>query len=79
MSKKNDNSFAWNDTIHKLCEMELNKEENTERKRNNSSWCCDQIEELVKDYKISVTEMGNEEVKRQLKIVIDDLEKILYQ
>lgn len=45
-----------------------------QRKRNN----CDQIEEKIKDYKISLTETEDEEVKRQLEIVIDDLETILY-
>lgn len=44
-----------------------------ERKRNNPSWCCDQIEEKIKDYKISLTEIEDEEVKRQLEIVIDEL------
>ena len=24
------------------------------KERNNSSWCCDQIEELIKNYKISI-------------------------
>ncbi len=37
-----------------------------ERKRNNPTWCCDQIEEKIKDYKISLTEIEDEEVKRQL-------------
>lgn len=58
-----------------------------ERKRNNASWCCDQIEEKIKDYKLSLTELdkismsneAREEVKRQLEIVIDDLEEILYE
>jgi len=48
-----------------------------DRKRNNPTWCCDQIEEKIKDYKLSLTEI-KEEVKRQMKIVIDDLESILY-
>ena len=48
-------------------------------KRNNPTWCCDQIEEKIKDYKISLTEIEDEEVKRQLEIVIDDLESILYK
>ena len=47
------------------------------RKRNNPTWCCDQIEEKIKDYKISLAEIQEEEVKRQLEIVIDDLETIL--
>ena len=48
------------------------------RKRNNPTWCCDQIEEKIKDYKLSLTEIREEEVKRQIEIVIDDLESILY-
>jgi hypothetical protein len=46
--------------------------------RNDPSWCCDQIEEKIKDYKLSLTETTDEEVKRQLEIIIDDLEEILY-
>ena len=49
------------------------------RKRNNPTWCCDQIEEKIKDYKLSLTEIREEEVKRQIEIVIDDLESILYR
>lgn len=48
------------------------------KERNNSSWCCDKIEELIKDYKISIQETDNQDVKRQLEIVVDDLENILY-
>lgn len=49
-----------------------------ERKRNDPVWCCDKIEEKIKDYKLSVLETEDEEVRRQLEIVIDDLETILY-
>lgn len=35
-------------------------------------------DESIKDYKISLTEIKEEEVKRQLEIVIDDLETILF-
>lgn len=49
-----------------------------DRKRNNSTWCCDQIEEKIKDYKISLIEIKEEEVKRQMEIIVDDLESILY-
>lgn len=60
-------------------EIEDKKEEkNSERKRNNSSWCCDKIEELIEDYKISIEETDNEDVRRQLRITVDDLENILY-
>lgn len=50
-----------------------------DRKWNNPIWCCDQIEEKIKDYKLSLTEIREEEVKRQIEIVIDDLESILYR
>ena len=50
-----------------------------DRKRNNPTWCCDQIEEKIKDYKISLAEIKEEEAKRQLEIVIDVLETILYE
>ena len=49
-----------------------------DRKRNNPTWCCDQIEEKIKDYQLSLTEIKEKEVKRQMEIVIDDLESILY-
>lgn len=57
-----------------------------EKKRNNSVWCCDKIEEKIADYKISLTEIAEltisneakEEIKKQLEIVINDLENILY-
>lgn len=57
-----------------------------DRKRNNASWCCDQIEEKIAHYRLYLTELykidmsdeAREEVKRQLEIVIDDLENILY-
>lgn len=49
-----------------------------ERKRNNTTWCCDRIEEKIKDYKLSLTKIKEEEVKRLMEIVIDDLESILY-
>lgn len=58
-----------------------------DKKRNNASWCCDHIEEKIADYKLSLTELNKtdmsdearEEVKRQLEIVIEDLETILYK
>ena len=49
-----------------------------DRKRNNPTWCCDQIEEKIKDYKKSLTGIKEEEAKRQMEIVINDLESILY-
>lgn len=50
-----------------------------DRKRNNPSWCCDMIEEKIEDYKISIKETEDEEVRRQLEIIVDDLETILYE
>lgn len=49
-----------------------------DRKMNNPSWCCEKIQEKIEDYKISIKETQDPEVKRQLEIVIDDLEEILY-
>lgn len=49
-----------------------------DRKLNNPMWCCEQIEEKIKDYKLSLTETDNDEVRTQLEIIIDDLEEILY-
>lgn len=49
-----------------------------DRKRNNPTWCCDQIEEKINDYKSSLAEIDNEAVKKHMEVVIDDLESILY-
>ena len=57
------------------------------RKMNNSLWVCQQLEEKIADYKLSLTELDKldmsdetrEEVRRQLEIVIGDLESILYE
>lgn len=49
-----------------------------ERKTNNPSWCIDRIKEKIEDYKISMNETINPDVRRQLEIIIDDLEEILY-
>ena len=48
------------------------------KERNNPSWCCDQIEELIKNYKISIQKTDNQDIKRQLEKVVNDLENILY-
>lgn len=51
------------------------------KKWNEPMWCCKQLEQLeekIKDYKLSLSETENEDVRRQLKIVIEDLEEILY-
>ena len=47
-------------------------------KRNNSSWCCDQIEEKIKEYKIVFQHSTNEDVRKCLEAIIKDLENILY-
>ena len=49
-----------------------------ERKTNNPSWCVERIQEKIEDYKRSAKGTINPEVRRQLEIVIDDLEEILY-
>lgn len=49
------------------------------RKTNNPSWCIERIQEKIEDYKISCKEIPDEEIRRQLEIVIDDLETILYE
>ena len=62
----------------------------TERKRNNASWCCDKIEELISEKKKEIEELNKEAdglggeqeiIDRVYGImeVIDELEKILYQ
>lgn len=49
-----------------------------ERKTNNHSWCVERIQEKIEDYKESVRETFDPEVRRQLEIIINDLEEILY-
>lgn len=49
-----------------------------DRRRKDPILCCDKIEEKLKDYRLSLTEITENEVRRQLEIVIDDLENILY-
>lgn len=48
------------------------------KKTNNPTWCVEQIQKKIEDYKLSLTETESEEVRIQLEIVIDDLEEILY-
>lgn len=45
---------------------------------NDPKWCIAKIQEKIEDYKISLTETTDIEARRQLEIVIDDLEEILY-
>ena len=49
-----------------------------ERKINNPSWCVERIQEKIEDYKESVRKTFDPEVRRQLEIIINDLEEILY-
>lgn len=49
-----------------------------ERKTNNPSWCIERIQEKIEDYKKSVKETYNDDVRMQLEIIIEDLEEILY-
>ena len=55
------------------------KEVIMERKTNNPSWCIERIQEKIEDYKASVRETTDSDVRRQLEIIIDDLEDILYK
>ena len=51
---------------------------------NNASWCCDEIEELLKTYKTKcglLRSVGDERLRAQALVyheVIQDLENILY-
>ena len=47
-----------------------------DRKRNNPTWCCDQIEEKIKDYKISLTEIKEEEVNKKLAEIVPRQQQI---
>lgn len=49
------------------------------KKTNNPTYCVEQIQKKIEDYKLSLTETENDEVRIQLEIVIDDLEEILYR
>ena len=50
-----------------------------ERARNNPTWWCDRIEELIEQYNNEIEKMNNPSARRQLKIVVHDLENILYE
>ena len=61
-----------------------------DKKRNNSSWCCDKIEELILEKKKEIEELnkeadalgGEQEIIGRvcgIMEVVEELEEILYQ
>ncbi len=56
-------------------------------KRNNPSWCCDKIEELIEEYKDRQNTLDKYgysldtkvAIRNELETVISDLERILYE
>ncbi len=56
-------------------------------KRNNSSWCCDKLEELIEEYKDRQNTLdkygysleAKVAIRNELETVISDLERILYE
>ena len=64
------------DWLHgKIKKMEVHR---MERKTNNPYWCVEQIQEKIEDYKAIIRERGEIGSKIPLEIIINDLEKILY-
>lgn len=52
-----------------------------DKKRNNASWCCDRIEELIEEYKKRSYESYDIDSERTAKVyrrVAKELEEILY-
>lgn len=50
-----------------------------DKKRNNPSWCCDQIEELIQKYRNQSESLYlDESIARTYGCVADELEEILY-
>ena len=49
-----------------------------ERKRNNSSWVCDRLEELIAEYEKAREDTYDEGVFWTYDKVLNDLESILY-
>ena len=49
-----------------------------ERNRNNSSWICDRLEELLEEYKKIKEDTYDAGTYHAYDKVIDDLESILY-
>lgn len=52
--------------------------ENMDKKRNNALWCCNRIEDLIKEYDRRVSDTDSEDVKSTYIKVIEELEQILY-
>lgn len=51
----------------------------TDKKRNNASWCCDKIEELLKEYE--QRRDASYDIEGECRVydtVIEELEEILY-
>ena len=48
------------------------------KKRNNPSWCCDEIEKLIAEYKKCLERTYSEEAYLIYSTIIDELEEILY-
>lgn len=51
---------------------------NRDRKMNNPSWCCDQIEELIKKYEKRGYYSFSISEQRICEDIVKDLEEILY-
>ncbi len=57
------------------------------RKRNNHSWCCNKIEELIQKYKCKQNTLDKYGysldtkvvIRNELETVLNDLERILYE
>ena len=57
------------------------------RKRNNPSWCCDEIEQKIDEYKYKLNNLDKYgyyleakiAIRNELEAIIRDLEKILYE
>lgn len=76
----NDENDEVDNAVEKLIKLQDRFEKKKKyRKTNNPSWCIERIQEKIEDYKISCKETPEEDVRRQLEIIIDDLETILYE
>ena len=49
-----------------------------ERKRNNSSWVCDRLEELISEYEIRCEATYSKVENLTYRTIIEELEEILY-